>query len=333
MGCLTRLPSPAMRAMTTIGTRHRETVEAARHRLDTVLPAAGRQPPPSQAPDPPGHPPLLHNRLGGTAAPPPPPPTIPECLQPTPAGAAPESILERTRPQPERELLTAPVLTPTQRLRSGLHSASDLDRRAVVGLLILLLLTIGYSVQHFWLGRPHEITVPVATIASAPPADPVADPVGRRAASRAGASPRLSPGPATRLVVDVSGKVKHPGLQTLPRGSRVADALLAAGGPARGADTSGLNLARFITDGEQILVGSPVTRPAAASGAPAAGPVSLNTATIEQLDALPGVGPVLAQHIVEYRDAHAGFTAVEQLKQVTGIGDRKYADLSPLVTL
>ncbi|AXI81284.1 ComEA family DNA-binding protein [Peterkaempfera bronchialis] len=209
----------------------------------------------------------------------------------------------------------------------------------MVGLLVLLLLAVGYGVQHFWLGRPQQVSVPV-TAAPASPAGTTPGPTPEAAAfgeaAPAGAvAPRPSPGPVAEVVVDVSGKVRHPGLRTLPRGSRVADALRAAGGPVRGADTTGLNLARVLTDGEQILVGAPGGAPGPAAqptgGAPA-GPISLNTATVDQLDALPGVGPVLARHIIEYRDAHGGFTSVEQLRQVTGIGDRKYAELSPLVT-
>ncbi|MER6236565.1 MULTISPECIES: ComEA family DNA-binding protein [Streptomyces] len=139
----------------------------------------------------------------------------------------------------------------------------------------------------------------------------------------------------------MSGKVRRPGIQHLPSGSRVADALRAAGGAREGADVTGLNQARVLTDGEQVLVGLPAAQSAAAgaegsggSGTAQAGPaapVSLSTATVEQLDTLPGVGPVLAQHIIDYRTEHGGYRSVDELREVDGIGDRRFADLRPLV--
>ncbi|MFF8911806.1 helix-hairpin-helix domain-containing protein [Streptomyces sp. NPDC015032] len=140
----------------------------------------------------------------------------------------------------------------------------------------------------------------------------------------------------------MSGKVRRPGIHQLPSGARVADAIRAAGGARPGADLAGLNRARVLMDGEQIVVGVPPgpqatggTGGAAAGGTgssgPAAGPVSLNLATVEQLDTLPGVGPVLAQHIVDYRTQHGGFRSVDELREVNGIGDRRFADLQPLV--
>ncbi|MFF4651921.1 helix-hairpin-helix domain-containing protein [Streptomyces sp. NPDC001380] len=227
------------------------------------------------------------------------------------------------------------------RLARALSDLPDLDRRAVAGLVVLLLLAVGYGVQHFRSARPRSVPVPsVAVPGGAPGPIPAAAALAPSGPGPVGALPRPSPGPAAQVVVDVSGKVRRPGLRTLPRGSRVADALRAAGGPRRGADTTGLNLARVLVDGEQILVGasaapgSPAAPPppGAAGGRPTV-PVSLNTASAEQLDSLPGVGPVLAGHIVEYREAHGGFTALDQLQQVAGIGARKYADLRPLVTL
>jgi competence protein ComEA len=146
------------------------------------------------------------------------------------------------------------------------------------------------------------------------------------------------------VVVDVSGKVRAPGLRRLPAGARVEDALAAAGGVRPGADTTGLNRARILVDGEQVLVGVP--QPAAGPGpgtplVPAGGtvgalgrpgtPISLNTATVDQLDGLPGVGPVLAQHIVDFRTTRGGFRSVDDLRQVNGIGERRFADLRPLV--
>lgn len=139
----------------------------------------------------------------------------------------------------------------------------------------------------------------------------------------------------------MSGKVRRPGIHRLPSGARVTDALEAAGGVRPGVDLDGLNRARVLVDGEQILVGAPpgTVAPGGAGGGgagptatgPATGPVSLSGATADQLETLPGVGPVLAQHIVDYRTQHGGFRSVDELHEVTGIGDRRFADLQPLV--
>jgi competence protein ComEA len=136
------------------------------------------------------------------------------------------------------------------------------------------------------------------------------------------------------LVVDVGGRVRRPGLVTVPAGSRVADAVRAAGGALRPSDLALLNLAAKVSDGQLLLVG--VTGGAAAAADPtsgSSGPVDLNTATTDQLDALPGIGPVLAQRIIDWRTAHGGFRSVRDLDQVSGIGDSIYAELEPLVSV
>jgi competence protein ComEA len=145
-------------------------------------------------------------------------------------------------------------------------------------------------------------------------------------------APSSSPAPAG-IVVDVGGRVRHPGLVTLPAGARVADAIAAAGGVLRQRDLLTVNLAARVTDGQLLLIGVPGAAVASAGVAGgSAGPVDLNSATVEQLDALPGVGPVLAQRIVDWRTAHGGFRSVDDLQQVAGIGARKFADLQALVT-
>lgn len=137
-----------------------------------------------------------------------------------------------------------------------------------------------------------------------------------------------------KLVISVVGQVRTPGLITVPSGSRVDDALRAAGGADPGTDLTGLNLARKLTDGEQLAVGVPVAAPSAPAGAGAPpGKVDLNSATPEQLDTLPGVGEVTAQRIVGWRTQHGGFTSVEQLRDVDGIGASKFDKLREQVSV
>lgn len=132
------------------------------------------------------------------------------------------------------------------------------------------------------------------------------------------------------LVVDVAGRVRHPGLVRLRTGARVDDALKAAGGVLPGVSTGVLNLARKVADGEQVLVG--VDGPAAASGAAGAGVLlDLNTATAQDFDALPGIGPVLAERLVSWRTEHGRFASVDQLREVSGVGESKYQSIKPKV--
>jgi competence protein ComEA len=137
-------------------------------------------------------------------------------------------------------------------------------------------------------------------------------------------------------VVDVAGAVRRPGLYRLPTGSRIADAIARAGGVTRHAASASVNLAAPLADGEQVLVPS-----AAGGGAVAAAggsaepsptsPVDLNTATVEQLDALPGIGPVTAQKIVDYRTQHGPFRSVDDLDAIPGIGPARIENLQGLV--
>ncbi|MCT2586778.1 ComEA family DNA-binding protein [Actinophytocola sp. S1-96] len=149
--------------------------------------------------------------------------------------------------------------------------------------------------------------------------------------------PTTSTSPGGSIVISVVGRVASPGLVTLPGGARVADALDAAGGTAPGAKLGSLNLARRLTDGEQIYVGIPVPpgaqEPAAApgTGQPGGTRVDLNTATLAVLDTLPGVGPVTAQRIVDWRTEHGRFASVEQLREVDGIGPTRFDRLKELV--
>jgi competence protein ComEA len=203
-----------------------------------------------------------------------------------------------------------PVLA---RARTWLLLRCGLELRTVAALTVVLLAATGLAVRHYVAGRPHTVRVPAALPPPAPTPAPAPSPAG----------------PA--LTVDIAGKVANPGLRHLPPGSRVADALTAAGGPLPGTDTTSLNLARPLTDGEQLVVGRPAPPPTPPPPGTPTTPLSLNSATAPQLDALPGVGPVLAQHILDYRTQHGAFTTLQQLRQVPGIGDRKFTTLKPLV--
>ncbi|MFF5185125.1 helix-hairpin-helix domain-containing protein [Streptomyces sp. NPDC000345] len=220
-----------------------------------------------------------------------------------------------------------------ERMPVWVQARCGMERRSVLALTVVLVVAAGLAVQHFWTGRTQPVRAPEVVRAAAPYA------VGAEKGTVEPAGPTGAPGAVGRagaeIVVDVSGKVRKPGIHRLPAGSRVVDALSAAGGVRPGTNTDGLNRARFLVDGEQVVVGGPAPPSAAGASGPAgagpSAPVSLNTATVDQLDTLPGVGPVLAQHIVDYRAQHGGFRSVDELRNVNGIGERRYADLRNLV--
>lgn len=166
----------------------------------------------------------------------------------------------------------------------------------------------------------------------------VREPAPNLPAAVSSATSRVDHQPGGRtIVVSVVGRVVSPGLVTLPDGSRVADAVRAAGGAIPGADLSGLNIARRIADGEQIYVGVPAPPEAPAAGgtphAAGGGKIDLNLASVAQLDTLPGVGQITAQRIVDWRTKHGSFTRVEQLREIDGIGPARYAELKELVVV
>lgn len=213
----------------------------------------------------------------------------------------------------------------------------DPGRTGALALAAVAALAAVVAAVGVWAERPVPEPVPsLPLVAGAPPAGPVL--------------PVAAPADTGPLVVSVSGRVARPGLVRLAPGSRVGDAVDAAGGATPDADLTGLNLAARVNDGEQVVVGvpAPVTPPAGtgtggaapgssggsggAGGAPG-GRVDLNTATLEQLDQLPGVGPVTAQRILEWRTQNGRFAAVEQLQEVSGIGDARFATLRDLVSV
>ncbi len=204
----------------------------------------------------------------------------------------------------------------------------DFDRRTVMLLAAVFLAAVGLTLVFT---RKSQPAVPVAapTVVTSPSAMP---------ASR---SPSASPSPAGEIVVEVVGKVRDPQVVTLPEGARVLDAVEAAGGVRPGVDTTDQNLARVLVDGEQIRIGLPAPAPAARStGSPggtaspaAGGVIDINTATAEVLEQIPGVGPVLAQRIIAYREQNGGFQTVEQLMEVSGIGEATFAQMQSMVTV
>ena len=193
-------------------------------------------------------------------------------------------------------------------------------RALCVAALVAGLLLAGWT----WLDRPRVERVdgapPAASASSTPPMGEVAE-------------------TTETVVVSVVGQVVRPGLVTLPSGARVADAIAAAGGLLPAADPASVNLAAEVADGEQLAVGVPAAAAPGgpvAAGAPAGsggGLVDLNTAGVAELDALPGIGPVLAQRIVDHRSQQGSFRSVEELDDVPGIGPAIAAELAELVTV
>lgn len=211
--------------------------------------------------------------------------------------------------------------------------------------VVALTIALGLALTTWWIvrdqGHALDPAAPLTPVAAA--ADTASEPLVPLT------SPSAPPGSTTTgtgtVTIDVTGKVRRPGIVVLDQGARVTDALAAAGGPRKGVDLSPLNLARVLVDGEQVVVGTPAA-PAPAPAAPgaAAGPggpagpgstplVNLNTAGQTELEALPQVGPVTAQSILTWRTEHGGFTRVGELLEVDGIGPKTFEQLLPHVTV
>jgi competence protein ComEA len=149
----------------------------------------------------------------------------------------------------------------------------------------------------------------------------------------ASAAPVSGEGEGEEIFVHILGEVQRPGLYGLRGGDRAIDVVAAAGGFTDAADQAQLNLARFVVDGEQILVPAIGQTPLAAPGMTAGGKVNLNTADAAALETLPRVGPAMAARIIDWREANGGFRAIEDLLGVTGIGDKTFEGLKDLVTI
>ena len=225
----------------------------------------------------------------------------------------------------ERVDAPAPVVLPVP----GRHASRRLSigglQLGPVHLAVIAVVAAGaVGLTSWWVVRDQAEAVQVAVSpAPTPLAEVPSAAVGSEEAS-------------AELVVDVAGKVRRPGIAVLPAGSRVVDALEAAGGARHGVDLTSLNLARPVVDGEQILVGvPPVPGVAGSLGTPSTGEsmVNLNTADRAALETLPGVGPVTAESIIAWRTDNGGFTSVDELLEVDGIGEATLEDLAPLVTL
>ncbi|CAN5917687.1 hypothetical protein BH23ACT10_BH23ACT10_34740 [soil metagenome] len=214
------------------------------------------------------------------------------------------------------------------RIRAA-SAALEVAPSHIVALLVLASCACAGLVALWWTARPHPAVQPTVLTAVTPSTGP----------PQASAAPRL-------VVVHVSGAVRSAGVYELTTGARVIDAIEAAGGVRKRAGTDGLNLARVLQDGEQIHVpaageqpavvpadGSATgTTPNAPDGSNPPGRVSLNTASQDQLETLPGVGPVLGERIIAHRERSGGFSAVEDLLQIEGIGDKTFAQLRDLVS-
>jgi competence protein ComEA len=234
---------------------------------------------------------------------------------------------------------------------------SELDRPRLALYVALGLIVCFLGARYL---RTQVVAPPGGAVVAAEPAAPAPAVAPAQGESAGTATVRLDRAGGGRVTVHVAGAVRRPGVYRLPAGSRVDDALRRAGGATRRADVDAVNLAAKLEDGRQVLVpalapaiaGSGGARggaatpggagavagaggPAGAAGAPGAraAPINLNTATLEQLDTLDGVGPGIAKRILDYRAQHGGFRGVEELGEVPGIGAKRLATLTPLVTV
>lgn len=190
----------------------------------------------------------------------------------------------------------------------------NLEKEQKRGLLIIFALSVGIGGFYFFNSRPSMQPALVQDL-------------------NAGAIQEKVIENPVNLIINVAGKVNNPGVYQLPQGSRVIDAIKAAGNQLKGVDISDINLARLLVDGEQILVG--YAKPSAGKNSvkkiTSDNPLDLNRATIAQLDTLPGIGPVTAQRIIDYRTKVGRINSVEELKKISGLGGAKFEEIKSLL--
>jgi len=190
----------------------------------------------------------------------------------------------------------------------------NIDKEQKQGLILVFVLTVGIAGFYFLNSRPSM------------------QPALAPDLSQGMVQEKISEVPV-ELIINVAGKVNNPGVYQLPQGSRVIDAIKAAGNQRNGVDISDINLARVLVDGEQILVGSP--KPSSGKAATKKitidNPLDINRATIRQLDTLPGIGPVTAQRIIDYRTKVGRINSVDELKKISGLGGAKFEEIKSLL--
>jgi competence protein ComEA len=178
------------------------------------------------------------------------------------------------------------------------------------GLILVFTLSIGIGAFYFLNSRPQPATQAVDVV-----------------------TPLINQVEQSKLIINVAGKVKSPGVYQLPPGSRVIDAIEAAGNHLKGVDISDINLARLLVDGEQILVGGNrlQSSKSVARKITVDNPLDINRATLAQLDTLPGIGPVTAQRIIDYRNKVGRINALDELKKISGVGGAKFEEIKSLL--